>query len=459
MEETKRLAEFVYKTNYESLPDEIITRAKTVMLDTLSCAVAGYTAAEEECKWIIDFVSELGGVEESTVWLNGYRTNAMNAAMANSTMAHTVDFDDTHIDSISHLGAGLLGTVISLGEKLESSGKDVLTAFVLGFEVGGRAGNSVNKGTLSHYKYWHPTATGSTIGCAAAAAKLYGLSADQIEQAIGLGIDQAAGFRYCIDKGDYSKSLHPGWASQRGIMAAQIIKLGANGPKGLFEYKTGFCNAMSEQPNLRELIDGLGTDYAILSDALKMYPTIHCSHTGIEGVLTLVNDNKIDAEDIESIYLRMTEFAKNQGVNYKPKGVLEARLSIPCCLSIAARKKQLTLNDFVLEDILSNDNIEFMQKIIIQPEPEFNKQYPDALAGEVTIITKDKREYKIFNAYPKGHPKRLASPKDVKAKYDMLTGLTWSEKNAQAVYENFNRIEEIDNIDTIISLLGRVQPI
>ena len=210
----------------------------------------------------------------------------MNAALANATMVHTVDFDDTHPGSVSHFGASLLATVIAVGERTGASGKDVITAFVAGYEVGARVGNSVNKEGRTHYKYWHPTATAGTIGAAAAAAKLMKLDQDGIEQAIGLGVDQAAGFRYCIDKGDFSKSLHPGWSAMRGVMAAQLITIGVSGPKGLLEYESGFCKAMSSSPNLDELTRGLGTEFEIMQDAFKFYPTIHAVIRGSRQCFT-----------------------------------------------------------------------------------------------------------------------------------------------------------------------------
>ena len=205
--ETKQIAQFIARLTYDDIPEEVIKRAKIVMLDTLSCAVAGYTKSKEECEWAIKIAKEWGGNEEASIWCDGFKASAMAAAFANATMVHTVDFDDTHIDSISHFGAGLLATVLALAEKTKANGKEMITAFIAGFEAAARTGNSVNKGAVHHhYKYWHPTATCGTIGCAAAAAKMYKLNELETEYALGLGIDQASGLRYCVDKGDYSKS-------------------------------------------------------------------------------------------------------------------------------------------------------------------------------------------------------------------------------------------------------------
>lgn len=447
-EYTKELAAFVAGTGYQDIPDEVRERACAVMADTLACAVAGYTKAPEECSWAIAMAREMGGREESTVWFTGEKVSPMAAGMANSTMVHTIDFDDTHLESVAHLGAGLLGTVFALGEKLHSSGSDVIAAFVLGFDVAARVGNSVNKGAVHHhYKYWHPTATAGTIGCAAAAAKLFGLNAEQTEMALGLGIDQAAGFRYCIDKGDFSKSMHPGLCALRGIISAQTIANGANGPRGLLEYPTGFCAAMCAEPNMDYLTDGLGKDWAIMKDALKMYPTIHGSHSGIEATLNVMQKYAIDSGDVERITIRMSPLAKGQGVNYRPANVLAARLSLPCCMAIAATKGHVTLDDFTEELIHDPDFIAYMEKVEVVPEPEFNKLYPlSGFTSEATITLKNGEKYTELVPYCKAHPERPASPEDLRDKFFQLCNLTWAEEKSRTVYDALYGLEKLDDV-------------
>ncbi|MCR4442518.1 MAG: MmgE/PrpD family protein [Peptococcaceae bacterium] len=452
MNPSAALASLVSRTRYEDIPAEVITRAKEVMLDTLSCAVAGYTVAPEECRWIIELVKELEGKPEATVWFDGFKTSVLNAALANATMVHTVDFDDTHLDSVSHLGAGLLGATLALAEKTGATGKEALAAFILGFDVGARAGNSVNGTGRTHYKYWHPTATAGTIAASAAAARLMELNEEEAEQAIGLGVDQAAGFRYCIDKGDFSKSLHPGWAAMRGVMAAMIIKKGANGPKGLLEYETGFCNAMSASPQVGELTKGLGKEYLIMQDAVKLYPTIHCSHTGIEAVLDIVRENDLKKDDIKAINLSITELAKGQGITYNPESVLAARLSIPFCVASAVNRRQVTLGDFTEETLNDPDFREVMNKTFIEPNPEFNKKYPRGLVTRAVVVTKDGKKYEKMHVYPKGHPERPATKDDLLQKYRSLTSLTWPQKKADDVYQAVMELEKLDNIKKLVEM-------
>jgi len=268
MGETRVLADYVSKTSFSALPKEVVQKAKGIVLDTLGCAIAGYTLASHEFRWICDPVKDMGGNPESTVWIEGMKTSCPQAALVNGTLVHTVDFDDTHLGSIAHLGASVVSSALAMGEKVGADGPSVLTAVVMAYEVAGRIGKAIMP---SHYKYWHPTGTLGTIASAVAAGKLLSLGKDRMEQAISLAADGAAGMRYCIDFGDFSKSLHPGMAAWSGIMAAQIIRRGASGPKGLLEYKSGFCEAYSDGPNLKFLTENLGTSYEIMSDSLKAF--------------------------------------------------------------------------------------------------------------------------------------------------------------------------------------------
>lgn len=444
------LANYVAETNYENIPTATIEWAKKVMLDTLSCAVAGFTMAPEECEWIDTVVKEMGGVAEATVWKTGMKTSGMNAALANATMIHTVDFDDTHLDSVSHLGAAILAVAMAVGEKEKSSGKEVITAFILGFEVAARVGNAVNKFGRTHYKYWHPTATMGTIGAAIVAAKLMKLTAKGVEQAMGLGVDQAMGFRYCIDKGDYSKSLHPGFAAMRGVLSAHIIKAGGNGPEGLLEFETGFCNAMANPPRMECLTEELGKKYYIMTDSLKFFPTIHCSHTGIEAMLNIVAKYNVKHCEITNIDIRVTELAKGQGMTFDPQTTLAARLSIPYSVATAAVKGRLTLKDFDEESLANQDVRALMKKITIDSEPKFNETYPKGLVSQVKVTTVSGQLYEELIIYPKGHPERPVTDKDMMDKYEFLSTITWDKSKSEQIKAAMLALDELTDVSTFV---------
>ena len=137
---TSQLAEYVVGHSFSDIPGEVRVLAINTIVDTIGCCIGGHADAREECEWIVDVVGEMGGTPESSVFLGGFKTSAPLAALANGAMIHSVDFDDTHMGSISHFSASLVPTVFALAEKLQLTGPSLLEGFVVGFEVGARVG-------------------------------------------------------------------------------------------------------------------------------------------------------------------------------------------------------------------------------------------------------------------------------------------------------------------------------
>ena len=450
MRTTEKLAEFIAGHRYADLPATVIEQTKYTIADTLGCGIAGYTAAEQECRWIIEFVKDLGGRGEATVFLDGFRTSTPQAALANGTMIHTIDFDDTHMGSIAHFGASLVPTVFALGERLKADGPSIINAYVVGFEVGARIGRAMMP---SHYRYWHPTSTFGSIASAAAACKLLNLDAPQTEQVLGLAADMAAGLRYCIDKGDFSKSLHPGFAAMRGIMLALLGQKGVNGPKGLLEYPTGFCRAFSEDSQMEKITEGLGASYEIAANGLKAFPTILCSHSSIQAVSDLMGKFSLIPSEIKRIHLRISATAKDQGKNYSPESPLAARLSIPFCIALAALEKKVSLAQFTEEKLKDPSIHEFMSKVEIDDDRSLNERYPGTLASITEVETENKGRLRQEVIYPKGNPKNPMSKDEVAQKFRELCSLTLPSEKYEELLSLLFKLETISDLDQVIGLL------
>ena len=447
---TQILSEYVAGTSFSDLPGEVVGKAKGIVLDTLGCAIAGYTLASHEFRWIFDLAGEMGGNPEATVWLDGMKTSGPQAAMVNGTLVHTVDFDDTHMGSIAHLGAPVVPTVLAVGEKTGADGRALLTALVLAYEVAGRIGRAIMP---SHYAYWHPTGTLGTIAAAVAAAKLLDLPPDRMDQAISLAADGAAGLRYCIDFGDFSKSLHPGFSAWKGIVSARIIGKGATGPKGLLEYKSGFCRAYCDEPALERLTENLGSSFEVLGDSLKAFPTILCSHTPIQGTVQLMKAHNLRLEDVDAIHFRVSPTAPGQGMNYAPDTPLAARLSIPYCVSRAAADGYIAMDQFREEKIREPRVRAFMEKITLESVPAFNEKYPGTLAAEVEIKTRDGKRITGEAIYPKGHPRNPMTDEEIKEKFRRLALNTLARAQTDRIIETVSSLDRLKSAAELVSTL------
>ncbi len=448
---TRQLAEFVARTSFDDLPTEVVEQAKLFTLDTLGCALGGRVQAREEVSWVTGFAAAQKAGGYSTVFGEAGKTSAVTAALTNGAMAHTIDFDDTHMPSISHLGSSLVATTFALGEELQSSGKEIIEAFVLGFDVAGRIGRCTMP---THYKFWHPTATFGGIGAAAAAAKLLKLDAVGIEMTMGLAADAAGGLRYGVENGDFSKSLHPAMAAMKAVLFAQLVKGGATGPLGILEYPSGFFNAFSEEPNPEPLLDRLGEYYEVSIGGLKSLPTIQCSHTAVTKTLDLVAENDLQTEDIAEVSIVQSETMPGQGMNYAPKSPLAARLSTPFAVSLGLKDGAVTLERFSDETLADPDIIDLMPRIKIEASMELAEKYPNTVAALVDVKTRDGRVFSGEQIYAKGDPNNRMTPEEIAAKFRTLATGALGIERTDRVSADILALETAEDLCEVTKSLG-----
>src|SRR5262249_39164390 len=201
----------------------------------------------------------LGGTPESTVVGGALRVAAANAVLANATLAHGLDFDDTREDAIVHTGCVAVPTSLAVGEATGASGRAALAAIVAAVEVMCSVGLAV-PGKF-HARHYHPTALAGTFAAAAAAGKLYGLTEDELVRAFGICGSQAAGIIEYLADGSWTKRLHPGWAAHAGVVAALLAQSGFTGPESVLEGEHGFYRAFAgdvEPARLDGLLASLG---------------------------------------------------------------------------------------------------------------------------------------------------------------------------------------------------------
>jgi 2-methylcitrate dehydratase PrpD len=189
MKVTEKLSRFVVEIEFEDIPEDIVNKVKECFLDALGVGIAGFTLEREMLKPILELVKE-AGVGESTVIVDGFKTDFLNAALANGCFIHSINFDDTHPAALTHTSSVLAPAALALGEKLGSNGREMITAFTLGFEVAAKVGRSVMPDLA---RFWHSTALNGAIGAAALGGKLLKLDAEQMNMALGIAADIASG--------------------------------------------------------------------------------------------------------------------------------------------------------------------------------------------------------------------------------------------------------------------------
>ncbi len=262
----RRLARFVVDLELKEVSAPAVEKAGLLVLDTLGCCLA---AARYDFGRAARATAErLGGSPESALVGSRVRVAAANAALANATLAHGLDFDDTREDAIVHTGSVAVTTSLAVGEATGASGRATLGAMVAGVEVMCRVGLAV-PGKF-HARHYHPTALAGTFGAAAAAGKLYALTEDELVHAFGICGSQAAGIIEYLSDGSWTKRLHAGWAAHAGVVATLLGHAGFTGPETVFEGKHGFYRAFAGGVHEARLDELLGSAVPALAQDARV---------------------------------------------------------------------------------------------------------------------------------------------------------------------------------------------
>lgn len=451
MTRTEQLAQFVVNTNYGNLPPEVIKQAKSVILDTLGCAIG--TTSEDpkkaEITWAI--AKKMGGPAQATAIVDGFKTSPVWAGFANAILSHGIDFDDTHKEDLTHTSAPVVPAAMASVEAAGLGGKEFITAVVAAYEVSVRVGMCVMP---SHYKFWHSTATNCTFGTAAVAAKAFGGGETEIINALGLAGTQAAGLLTYLEYGDYTKSMNAGKTAANGVLSGIAANCGASAPPVMLEHEKGYSYAYCfEGPKLDKLTAGLGETWEIMVNVPKPFPSLLASHVPMEVVLKMLEEYNIKADDIVKITERTYNTVKSHFSNFDPQTTMAARLSVPYCIAVVAARGKGGLEEFTMEVINDPKVRAMLAKVEIIADPELNKLYPQKFPGVVTIETKDGKSYTMEQYYPKGDVMNPISDEELKEKFRGLVAPTFTKERTEQIINAVEHLEDIKNLGEFTKLL------
>jgi 2-methylcitrate dehydratase PrpD len=451
---TTRLAEHIASLSYDALGDEAVGRAKQVIADSLACGLAGSVIAEQTIAPLIAYGELLDAHGRCSVVATGGRTSQPVAALMNATTIHTIDYDDTHMEVVSHFGASVVASALAAVEARGGSGADLITAVAAGYEMGGKVGRAVMP---DHYQRWH--ATSSLGGIAAAAATARAMSLDRLgtEIAVGFAADDAGGTRYCIMEGDFTKSLHAGTAAWKGSQAALLASVGAAGPTGFLEHRLGFVWAYTDERDVDRLAavaeDLDAGEWEILKADIKAHPCILSSHTAIEGATAIAAEHGLGLEEITGIVLRQPAYSERHGLNYRPDTVMGARMSVPFCVVIGLLEGEVGLRQFTERSFRDPALHAHMDKVTIHPDPELRTRYPGSAPTRVEMVTVDGARYEREVGYARGSHRRPMTADRFEAKQRELLGYRFGSGTIDRWLETMDGIEAAANLGELGGLI------
>jgi 2-methylcitrate dehydratase PrpD len=336
------LAHFVAHTSSSRIPPAALTRARHALIDVLGVAVAG--SVEPVSKIVARHVAATSR-GDATVITGGARVSAADAALANATAGHALDFDDSSFVLGGHPSVVLVPALLALAEERGGSGREILEAYVIGFEIATRLANAVH---FEHYeKGWHPSATLGIFGVTAAVARLLRLNEGQVLNALALTASMASGVK--ANFGSMAKPLQVGHASHKGVLCAQLAAAGLTANPAALEGKQGFFEVYNGAGNYRaEAASKFGEELEIMRSGLKFkkYPSCGSTHAPIDAALDLVRERPLRAADVESITIAMNQRRITHVNRPKVGNGLEGKFSIQYTLAAVLADGAISLRHF-----------------------------------------------------------------------------------------------------------------
>ena len=448
---TEKFAEFCEQLKYEDLSLEVIKRTKLLILDTVGIIIRARHDAESTSS----LVSAIEKLEMSTgscqVFSDKQTYSPSAAALLNGTLAHSLDFDDTHAEASLHSSAPILSAALAAAQMNKSSGQELITACVVGYEVQIRLG--LAGGASAHYKKgFHPSATCGIFGAAAAAGFLMGLTKEQYISAFGIALSQSAGSMQFLTDGAWTKRSHVGQAAQNGLSCAIMAGEGFKGPSKAFEGQWGYLHSYASGGNIKKAIDGLGEKFETLNLGVKPYPSCRYSHAAIDGLIELKKELNFSSEDLDDVDIGLSETALNiigYPLNDKqnPKSIVDGQFSMPFCAAVTVKSGGLQWDDYK-NHLNNSDTLSLCNKIKVSPDKDAEECCPEYMSAKVKVVVKGKKHEK-FVKIPKGEPENFMDDAEFISKFQGLTEPYLSKQRVDQLTDLMLKMDKANNVNSI----------
>ena len=329
---------FIAATPGRSYSPEVLDAAKMCLVDWFGVALG---AASEPAARAVRRVAQTWGPQGRAHMLLGPAVAPSSAALPNATMAHCMDYDDTHLDGAGHISAPTWAVALALTEEHGKTEREALTAFITGFEISARLGGT-GFGRKLQYKGFHPSSVFGRFSAAAAASVLLGLNRGQIAHALGVAGTTASGLNASF--GTMSKPFHLGKAAMDGLLAADLAREGFEAATHLLDAENGLSGTFVQDGSVRlepvEFTDG----FALLRNAYKPYACCKATHACVDAARAL--STKFKPDEIEHIVLGASPMTLRVAARSDPRTPLEGKFSVAYCAALGLSGYPAVEGDF-----------------------------------------------------------------------------------------------------------------
>ena len=443
----ERLAAFAAALEFDQLPADVVASTRLRVLDILGLALAASTY--DFARPIVAAVSEGG---PCTIIGAPHTASAAGAALVNGTLAHGLDFDDTHAVSITHASAVVVPAALAAGEREGASGRDVITAIVAGYEAIARLGMAA-PGAF-HARGWHATAVCGPFAAALAAGKLLRLDARGLTHALGLAGSFASGLMEFLEDGSGVKRLHAGWAAHAGILAATLAAGGASGPASVLEGRFGFYRTFVGTAPAAEVFDTLGRVWETPRIGFKPYPCCHLNHAYIDCVLRLRQEHGLEPDGIVDVECHVPAgeepiVCEPRAAKLRPRTTYEAQFSLPFVAAAALIDGRVGLGTFTEARLADERLLGLAARVrhVIDPASPF----PNGFPGWVTVRLADGRVVEAREPDGRGGPARPLPAAAIIEKFHDNAGLALDPSRRDELARGVLALDDAPDVRKLIA--------
>jgi 2-methylcitrate dehydratase PrpD len=450
---TRTLAEFAASLRYDDIPPEVVAHAKLCLLDTLGCGLFGSTLPW--ARIVAETVHEIDDGRVAVLWGTPDTASAPGAALVNGTAIHAFELDDLHPRSIVHPGAVVVSAATAAAaHQGEVSGRELLTAVVAGYEVAARVGMSMGAAHLA--QGWHPTGTHGTLGAAAGAGVMLGLTPDQLVHAIGTAGSQSSGLM-SAQFSSMVKRLNAGHAAQSGVMSALLARRDFLGIPDLLENEYGgYLSTFSPTSTLELITEDLGSVWQTSNVGFKPYSTNGSCHPTIDALLDLRSQTHVTASDVESVTIHCsTATFRHVGWPYEPISVTSAQMNLSYIVAVVLTDGDAFIDQFSAERIVDPELTAFARRVQVVADPAIDAG-GDAMRHQsrITVVLKDGTVLQDERTHARGSAADPLGADDVEAKFFRLATTAISRDRAELVSELVATLESRSDVSGLSTALA-----
>ena len=457
-----RLAAFARGLDPARIPAEVVERACLHILDAVGVALAATT--RPFARRGLAAIGSMAGAGGYPVIGRPERLALRDAAIANGFLIHGLDFDDTHGESIVHVSASALPTVLAAGLNAGATGAEALAAYLVAVEADARIGSV---GGAFQKRGFHPTGVVGAFGATLAAGRLWRMDPAALARAQGITLSLAGGTLQFLEDGAWTKRIHPGWAAACGLQAAGLARAGFTGPARAYEgrfglYRTYLGDDAGDDPGgeLAARLDRLGERWEMPGVGIKPYPVCHYNHAFADCVLALAAEHGVTPDEIERMVARVHAdevdvVCEPEARKRRPQGDYEAKFSVQYLMAATLVKGRFTLDELEDEVLTDPAVLALAERCSYEVDPD--STFPRYFPGEVIIHTRDGRELRHREPVNRGAAERPLSRADVVAKFEDNAGRALARREVRGLRDQVLDLPSLPGL-TAITEISRLSP-